>query len=169
MSTKWISLKRVGLEINRTGQKFGIEIWAVHINLKWLEELDSKALNWTLRILGWNEEDPSLHPSQEPGLNKWNKTVLVRLEFHENHVFLGKELSAYNPRTWPFNPIPTWLSLVCSWKRPGCSALTFLEHSAWGGHMAQCWPGMQVPSLPSQAKRASCLGRRSVALTPCFR
>lgn len=44
MSTKWISLKKVGLEINRTEQKFGIEIWAVHINSKWLEELDSKAL-----------------------------------------------------------------------------------------------------------------------------
>ena len=44
MSTKWISLKKVGLEINRTGQKFGIEIWTVHINSKWLEELDSEAL-----------------------------------------------------------------------------------------------------------------------------
>lgn len=40
--------------MNITGQKFGIEIWAAHINFKWLEELEYKAVLWTVEKLEWN-------------------------------------------------------------------------------------------------------------------
>lgn len=105
--------------------------------------------HWTLRILEWNEEDPSLHLSQEPGLNKWNKTVLVRCKFHENYLFSGKELSAYNPRARPFNPIPTWLSLVSPLER-GQAA----QHSLFSNTLCLGWPHGSVLTWDAGAQLA---------------